>query len=200
MKESQRLPRPALVFGSIALLSAEFIAACGGGSAKAGDGVKIDSITPTAAASRAANPEPTVVVSKQAVAEAPKVLKTILDQPVVPVKIETIKQQANSLYSTYPDANGWTTSSGGIFPKQYMDNWIKECELGDPQDAGNAKLIAVDREGSCMGLLRAMADMYKKYGVEDLREIAVAVRSYFITQYPAQKDSFDSKLRSVGIN
>ena len=182
--------RPA-VYSTVALAGLA-AAACGGAKAETENG---DNSSPTATV----KVEPTVKIEPTAIpTEAPKVIKTILDQPVVPVTMQALTTMVNDLYGAHPEA--FVNADKSIYPKEYLDNELRMCEIGDPQDAGVPKAIAVDRLGGCACLTRIMFKFYGLHGNEELWRIAVAARSYFVTQYPSRKDDIDSFLRKAGIN
>lgn len=143
---------------------------------------------PTAAPTKEPNKEPTPVPAK-----------TVLDQPITPSTIDSLRKAVSDLYVASPD--DFKEPDGTIY---YNPDKLKGsfdvCEKGDPQDAGAPKAIAQDRLGVCAGLVKQMIRFYKLHGDSALWKIAVDTRSYFVTQYPDLKAQFDTFLKQSGVN
>lgn len=127
-------------------------------------------------------------------------LKTILDQPVVPTTIASIKLVADGFYAVHPEASDWRQSNGGVFTKQYLDANLNSCELGSPEDRGNASTLRASRETACFFVVINMYGLYVQHGYPEFLEIALGARNSFETAYPERKAAFEAGLRARGVN
>lgn len=205
MKEriGPRIPRKALLFGNAALAIA---AACSGGKGEVPQTPAVTPLptpTPEATVRPQPSPEATPTPTERptptptATPEAtPFVPKTILDQPVTPVTIEEMRTILNDLYNSSPKA--FTQRDGSIYPKQNLDAALNICEKGDP----NSPELRIDQQRAtgCQGIVRLMNAFYQQNRVDELWQIAVAARNYYIGQYPRLQPSFDAFLRQAGVN
>lgn len=146
--------------------------------------------------------EPTATPIKEvAPTETPKpAIKTILDQPVVPTAIASIKSTADSFYAIHPEASDWRQSNGGIFTKQNLDTGLAYCEAGSPEDRGNASTLRASRESACYFVVTGIYDLYKQHGNPEFLQIALGARNSFETAYPERKTAFEAGLRARGVN
>ena len=179
---------------SLVALGSLAAAACGGAGAKTENG---DISSPTATA----KVEPTVKIEPTAIpTETPRVIKTILDQPVVNVSMSSIREVAESFYATHPGAINLTTtfSPSRPYSKGDLELDLKSCEKGDSPGA-DARTIAAEREGGCINAIKMIYDGYKTQGLEGLWQIALGVRNYFVTQYPERRERFESNLPKLGV-
>lgn len=158
-------------------------------------GVERTVVPPSPTAAPTVKVEPTAVPT-----EAPKALKTILDQPVVKTDMQSIRKLIEPFYGNY----GIITFADE--DKLFLDRYLNSCEKGDSPGA-NSKEIAAEREAGCFLVIRRIYDVYKSSKfvnrgepVDGLWQIALAVRNYFDTQYPERRDRFESSLRTAGIN
>ncbi|MEK7558744.1 MAG: hypothetical protein AAB521_00390 [Patescibacteria group bacterium] len=141
-------------------------------------------LAPTLEPTLAPTPEPTSV----AIEFSPE---SIFNQPITPADINTIKSFANAFYEAHPEANDMKLVDGSIFPKEYLDNNLNNCEHGDLSDPS---LVDVLREAGCLFVVSNMYNLYAENEIQEFFQIARDVRNYFISNYPEKQEKFDLAL------
>ncbi len=207
MSEKLSIPWKAKVFAATSLAIAGAVSIeCGGSDKKpeviGAQATATESFTATVVLepTKIATPEKTptpeqtatpVLPTATSTKEATQVpIKTVLDQGVNPTTIEAVRGSLDGFYAKNPNYSR---------PRSEWEGVLNDCEKGDPQDAGNAKLISKDRESSCMSVVAAAYSQYLKTGDEGLLAVATGARSYFITAYPALQAEFDALLVKSGV-
>jgi len=141
-------------------------------------------------------PKPTATSTKEA---TPVQAKSVLEQPVTPVTIDTLKSEVDSFFQAHPEASTWKYTNGSVVSKTVLDRFLNLCQNGDSSSAGQANLIRSDRVAGCTGLVSLFDDLYIQHGQEELFGIATKARSYIIGAYPADQARIDANLSALGI-
>lgn len=121
-------------------------------------------------------------------------LKTILDQPITPVTIEQLREEALTAYDANPQA---FIDGGSVYPRRNLERMLNYCETGNP----NIPEVRIEnnRLVECAGVVRQMMALYRQNGDSVLIQIVVDSRSYFVGQYPKLATQFDDFLTKAGV-